>query len=142
MVAIDTNLLVYAIQPAVPEYAPARRALTRAAASGSWGISQVCALEFWSTVTRMVRGRAMASALEAAGFLVRLEAAGCQRWVAGDAFLTRLLALAMRAGAVGPKIFDLAIGLTALDNGATEIWTHDQQFTAPAGLRVFDPLLS
>jgi len=37
-------------------------------------------------------------------------------------------------------IFDLQIGLTALDNGADQIWSHDAGFLAPPGLRIHDPL--
>jgi predicted nucleic acid-binding protein len=40
----------------------------------------------------------------------------------------------------GPRIFDLQIALTAFDNGATEIWTHDRGFVAFPGLAVHDPL--
>ena len=40
----------------------------------------------------------------------------------------------------GVRIFDLQIALTAFDNGATEIWTHDRDFTIVPGLAVKDPL--
>jgi predicted nucleic acid-binding protein len=40
----------------------------------------------------------------------------------------------------GPRIFDLQIALTALDNGAREVWTHDRAFVSIPGLRVHDPL--
>jgi len=39
----------------------------------------------------------------------------------------------------GPRIFDLQIALTAFENGATEIWTHDRNFLSLPGLRVRDP---
>ena len=38
------------------------------------------------------------------------------------------------------RVFDLQIGLTAFDNGAHEIWTHDGAFVRIPGLRVRDPL--
>jgi len=40
----------------------------------------------------------------------------------------------------GVRVFDLQIGLTAVESGATEMWTHDRRFVAPAGLEVHDPL--
>lgn len=57
-----------------------------------------------------------------------------------EAFWTRLLQMAAELDVRGPRIFDLQIALTAFDNGATEIWTHDRDFVAFPGLRVHDPL--
>jgi hypothetical protein len=41
----------------------------------------------------------------------------------------------------GTRIFDLQIGLTALDNGAFELWTHDRDFVHIPGRRLRDPLV-
>ncbi len=40
----------------------------------------------------------------------------------------------------GPRVFDLQIGLLALEAGVTEMWTHDAGFIALSGLKVDDPL--
>ncbi len=48
------------------------------------------------------------------------------------------LAAALRVQ--GPRIFDLQIALTAFDNGAAEVWTHDSHFVGFPGVRVHDPL--
>jgi predicted nucleic acid-binding protein len=40
----------------------------------------------------------------------------------------------------GSRVFDLQIALTALQNGATELWTHDRDFVSVPGLTVHDPL--
>jgi predicted nucleic acid-binding protein len=40
----------------------------------------------------------------------------------------------------GPHIVDLQIALIALEHGATEVWTHDQNFVSLPGLPVHDPL--
>lgn len=61
--------------------------------------------------------------------------------VAPAGFGSRLFAEAMASGIRGRRIFDWQIALTALANGATEIWTHDRGFRAPPALRVIDPLL-
>jgi predicted nucleic acid-binding protein len=57
-----------------------------------------------------------------------------------ERFSTRLLQMATDLEVRGPRIFDLQIALTAFDNGATEIWTHDRGFVAFPGLAVHDPL--
>lgn len=61
-------------------------------------------------------------------------------WTPGEGFRERLVELAGQLGIRGPRIFDLQVGLTAFDNGAIEIWTHDSRFAACPGLRVHDPL--
>lgn len=43
-------------------------------------------------------------------------------------------------GIVGARIFDLQIAVTAMDHGATEMWTHDRGFITPPGLQHVDPL--
>ena len=40
----------------------------------------------------------------------------------------------------GPRIFDLQIALISKENGAQEVWTHDQSFIKVPGLTVRDPL--
>lgn len=81
------------------------------------------------------------SAVAASGFLEALSAAGARTWLPGEGFADRLLALAGRLGVQGPRVFDLQIALTAFDNGAADLWTHDSRFVALPGLRIHDPLM-
>gem|GEM_PF-7044891 len=49
MIAVDTNLLVYAHRAGCPEHAAARRAIEEAANdTEGWGIPSSCLFEFWS----------------------------------------------------------------------------------------------
>jgi hypothetical protein len=49
MIAIDTNLLVYAHRARTPEHARARKAIERAAADDAgWGIAAASLTEFWA----------------------------------------------------------------------------------------------
>ncbi len=48
--------------------------------------------------------------------------------------------MAADLGVTGVRVFDLQIGLCALDSGATELWTHDRGFVKIPGLAVHDPL--
>jgi predicted nucleic acid-binding protein len=61
-------------------------------------------------------------------------------WTPREPFWTRLVQLASDLDVRGVRVFDLQIALTAFDNGATEIWTHDRDFVAFPGMRVHDPL--
>lgn len=142
VIAIDTNLLVYAHRSAAPLHMPARRAIEAAARDPrGWGIALPGLAEFWSVVTHPAAPGRPSSGPTAAAFIESLvRDGGAAIWVAGARFWERLARAAVDLRVRGARIFDLQIALTALDNGAREIWTHDTAFVAPAGLKVIDPL--
>lgn len=141
MIALDSNLLIYAHRSDTPEHDSARRAIERAANSGrGWGSPLPCLAELWAVVTHPHAVGGPSSGSRASGFIAALVAAGCRIWSPGEGFWPRLAELATERGISGPRIFDLQIGLIAADHGAHEIWTHDRHFAAPPGLKRVDPL--
>ena len=96
MIAIDSNLLIYAHPAAVPEHRRARRAIEKACGDPrGWGISLPSVSEFWSIVTHPAAGGRPSTAEEAAAFLQTLtEQGGMQTWTPGPGFAERLLQLA------------------------------------------------
>ena len=143
MIAIDTNLLVYAHRRGLAEHRAAQRAIQKACDDGrGWGISVQSVAEFWSVVTHPASVGGASSLDRARAFLVTLrEQAGMQVWSPGTGFDDRLLQLAADLGVAGPRIFDLQIALTAFTHGAAEFWTHDLGFVKVPGLRVVHPLV-
>jgi len=140
MIAVDTNLLVYAHRRDLPENQAARRALERARRQArGWGIALPCIAEFWSVVTHPGSRGGASTAQQAHDFLAALIEAEAAIWHPGEHFWERLTRLAADLGVQGPRIFDLQIGLTAFENGASELWTHDSLFVTIPGLRVYDP---
>ena len=137
MIALDTNLLVYAHRSAVAEHRAARRAVARASASAAgWGVSLPVVGEFWSVVTHpAARGRP-STPDEARRFLAALEAAGARIWMPGTGFATRLAQVAVSLSVAGPRVFDLQIALAAFEGGATQLWTADRRFVSVPGLPV------
>lgn len=141
MIAVDTNLLIYAHRTRVPEHREAMAAIESAARFGDWGIAAPSVAEFWSIVTHPTASGRPSRPEEAKAFIRALvEDAGARLWRPGPGFAERLVEVAMDGGVVGPRVFDLQIALTALDNGASEIWTHDRNFTTAPGLAVEFPL--
>ena len=140
MIAIDTNLLVYAHRARVPEHRAARRAIEQAAASDGWGIAAPSVPEFWAVVTHPEAAGRPSSPAQASGFIRALTAAGAEIWLPGPGFADRLLQVAGDLGVSGPRVFDLQIALVAFEGGATELWTHDKAFVKIPGLAVRDPL--
>ena len=143
MVVTDTNLLVYAHRAGLPEHPVARAALEAAGRHpGGWGITTSSILEFWSVVTHPAASGRPSTPGEARAFIEALVDAGARLLSPGPALGQRILDAAARTGVVGPRIFDLAIAVTALDHGATELWSHDRRFLTLPGLRLVDPLSS
>ncbi len=142
MIAIDTNLLVYAHRSGVPEHTSAQAAIERAARSGrGWGIAAASLTEFWSIVTHPAALGRPSTPGEAQSFIRCLvEDGGARLWRPGPEFGDRLLQVAADRGITGVRMFDLQIALTAFDNGAAKIWTHDHNFSTVPGLAVQDPL--
>jgi uncharacterized protein len=142
MIAVDTNILVYAHRAGCPEHAQARRAIEQAAGSGGeWGIPAACVFEFWSVVTHPTCAGGASKPTAARGFIqALLETAGAVIMPTPSAVAPRCLQIAEQLKLCGPRIFDLQIGLTALEAGATELWTHDTGFVGLPGLRIRDPL--
>lgn len=141
LIAVDTNLLIYAHRTAVPEHGAARRALERAAGGArGWGIAMASVAEFWSVVTHPASTGRASMPREAAAFMAALAEAGAHLWQPGPGFADRLLRVATQRNVRGTRIVDLSIALTAIEAGASEIWIHDGNFVSVAGLRVRDPL--
>jgi toxin-antitoxin system PIN domain toxin len=142
LIAVDTNLLVYAHRSAVQQHAAARASIERAARDPrGWGVPAPCLAEFWMVVTHPAASGRPSTPAEALAFIEALRESGrMQVMEVREGMASRLIGLAERLHLRGPRIFDLQIGLCALEAGATELWSHDRGFIAPAGLRIVDPL--
>lgn len=142
MIALDTNLLVYAFLPAVPQHRDARRVIEKASDDPrGWGVALSSIAEFWMTVTHPASVGGPSPPNKARDFLDALLTEGPGiLWMPREPFCTRLVQIATDLKVGGARIFDLQIALTAFDNGAVEIWTHDAGFVSFPGLRIHDPL--
>ncbi len=142
MIAIDTNLLVFAHRSQVPEHRAAKEAIEKASMGPEgWGFTLTNLLEFWSIVTHPSAPPRPSTPAEASAFLQALiRDAEAQIWLPREGFGQRLIRLGSKLRVCGPRIFDLAIALTAFEGGAGEIWTHDLGFLSIPGVRVVFPL--
>ena len=141
MIAIDTNLLVYAHRERTPQHKRARKAIELASGSPrGWGIPAAVLPEFWSVVTHPASEGRPSTPAQAAAFVRALTDSGATVWLPGPGFGERLLQTASALALSGPRILDLQIALAAFEGGATELWTHDADFITLPGLRVSDPL--
>lgn len=142
MIAIDTNLLIYAHRAGTAEHAAARRAIEAALnARGGCGVALPSVAEFFSIVTHPAASGGPSPPGVAVEFLESLRQSGVEDFTPGPGFAVRLARMAADLAVTGARIFDLQIGLCALDGGATCVWTHDGGFVKIPGLMVHDPLV-
>lgn len=143
MIAVDTNLLVYAHRPDMKQHPAAIAALERLVSqSGVWAIPVPCATEFVSVVTGRTFGAARTPASAAFDALdAWLSHPRCRLLAETAGHLRLFRALVERAGAVGRDVFDARIAAICLEHDVAELWTSDRDFSGFPDLRTRDPLI-
>ena len=143
MIAVDTNLLVYAHRKDSHWHAPAVRAV-RSLAEGSapWAIPWPCLHEFLAIVTHP---RIYAPPTPHAAAAAQIEA-----WLAsptlvllseGPGYWNALAKLLGPSRPRGGQVHDARIAALCLHHRATELWTADRDFSRFSGLTTRNPLV-
>lgn len=144
MIAVDTNVLVYAHRVDSPHHARASEVLHGLAAGrGAWAVPWPCLHEFLAVVThpRIYRPATTgAVAIEAVEALLALP----QVRVLGETsdHVAVLAGLLQVSGVVGPKVHDARVAAICLAHGVDELWSADRDFSWFPTLRVVNPLTS
>jgi len=144
VIAVDTNLLVYAHRRDSAFHGPATRSVTALAQSAApWAIPWPCIHEFYSVVTN-VRAYKPASTPQQASTqidawfaspsLVLLHETP-QHW----ATLRRLL---VEARATGALVHDARVAAICIDHDVAELWSADRDFNRFPRLAVRNPLVA
>ena len=142
MIALDTNLLVYAHREGAPEHDRARAAVLKALDDPrGWGICVPTVAEFWSIVThpKMPGGPSSPNVVTHFFHYLITEGQG-NLWTPGSGFGQRLMRWAASLKIRGKRIVDVQIALIAFGHGAREVWTEDRHFVSVPGVKVRDPL--
>ncbi len=143
MVAVDTNVLVYAHRREASEHGVAT-ALLRALAEGSsvWAIPWPCVYEFFSVVTNpRIWGEASSTPAEAWRQLEAWFGSPTLRLIGEtDDFAAVLAGLSVRPRVRGPVIHDARIAAICLAHGVEKLYTRDRDFFLFPELKREDPL--
>ena len=143
MIALDTNILVYAHRKDASQHAEAAAAV-RGLAEGPdpWAIPWPCIHEFLAIVTHprifrppstLAQALAQVDAWMASPELVLLGE-GSGYWVcARDAVA--------KGRAAGPKVHDARVAALCAYHGVHELWSADRDFHRFPGVRVRNPLV-
>ncbi len=143
MIAVDTNILVYAHRRDMPLYREAHSRLAELAeGAGAWAIPWPCLAEFVAVVTNsrlFVKPSSLRTALD------QVEA-----WLAspslvllseGDGFWGTFRRTLEGGRVAGGQVHDGRVAALCIAHGVRELWTADRDFGRFTGLRTVNPLV-
>lgn len=141
MIAIDTNILIYAFRADSARHERAREALQDGVTTRRVGVPWPCVHEFLAVTTnpRMPDPADPETALAAMRAL--LDAPRVEVLAETDQHLDLLADLVDRSGVRGPRFHDARIAAICLGHGVDELWTADRDFSLFPTLRTHNPLV-
>jgi len=144
VIAVDSNILVYAHRRDSAWHSAASEAMRRVSESpSSWLLPWPCIHEFLSTVTHR-RIYVPASTVDEAALQVELWFQSPNVVVGGESpqHWETVLELIRKGKAIGPLVHDARIAAICLNHGVNELWSADRDFSRFPGLKVVNPLVS
>jgi toxin-antitoxin system PIN domain toxin len=143
VIALDTNILVYAHREDSPFHEAALRCLTELAEGpATWAIPWPCLHEFLAIVTHpriYTPATPLAQALDQVD--AWLEAPNLTLLAESPAHWGTVRSLLAAGRVAGPQIHDARIAALCRQHGVRELWSADRDFSRFAGLPVMNPLL-
>ena len=144
MIAVDTNLLVYAHREDSPWHEPALTKIKELAeAKSPWAIPWPCIHEFLAIVTHP---RIYSPLIPLAAAIHQVEA-----WLESPSLVLLAetegywpeLRVTLEQGRIsGPQVHDARVAAICRDHGVRELWTSDRDFSRFPQLTVVNPLVA
>jgi uncharacterized protein len=143
VIAIDTNLLVFAHRADAPDHQAAIAALTPVfEGPTAWALPWPCLHEFISIATHPNIYKPASTLPDALGFLGTLLSSPQLHLLSeGPGYFEKLRDLALAARLRGPRIHDARIAALCLHHGVGELWTADRDFSVFPQLTTRNPLV-
>ena len=142
MIAVDTNILIYAHRRE-HEWYEAASACVRTLAEGrsAWAIPWPCVHEFFSVVTRVNVFDPPSSAAQAMAQLETWFESPSLHLIGESAqHFNTLKRLATGAKTQGAAIHDARIAAICIDHAVAALWTADRDFSRFPSLKIKNPL--
>lgn len=138
MIAVDTNVLIYAHRTETDLHAAAARELVfLAEGTTGWGLPVFCVGEFIRVVTHRRILNPPSTSPQAVSFLERVLASpSCRIVRPGPDFVSLLTAASLAASARGNLVFHAQIVALCREHGISTILTNDRDFRRFDSLRV------
>lgn len=143
MIAVDTNILVYAHREDSPFHAAAVRRLTELAeGSAAWAIPWPCIHEFLAIVTHpRIYNPATPAPAAIAQVDAWLESPTLVLLSESDRHWPDLRELVVKGQVSGGRIHDARVAALCRQHGIRELWSADRDFSRFAGLTLVNPLM-
>ena len=143
MIAVDTNLLVYAHREDSPWHQPALERITDLANSGiPWAIPWPSVHEFLAIATHPKIYNPPTPLTTALDAIEAWQASPGVRLLAeSPGYFDTLTRLALAAKIMGPRIHDARIAALCLHHGVKKLWTADRDFSSFPELACENPLI-
>jgi hypothetical protein len=141
VIAVDTNVLVYARREETPHHVAARRILGELAEGEEpWALPWPCVYEYLRVVTHPRVFQPPTDLDAAVEDLVSLLGSPSLTLLGeGPGHVVNLRQAVMGGRAAGNLVHDAHIAALLREHGVEEIWTADRDFARFPGLRVHDP---
>ena len=141
MIALDTNLLVYAHREDSPNHDAAAGVLSRLASGvAPFAVPWPCLHEFLAVVTHPRIYDPASTTEQGLAALDALVSLPQVRLLYETDRHLDLLAELVGEGVVGPRVHDARIAAICLGHGVSELWTADRDFSWFPSLRTRNPL--
>lgn len=144
MIAIDTNLLVYAHREDSPWHDAAyARTVELAEGREPWAIPWPCLHEFLAIVTHpriYAPPTPMAKAIDQID--AWLESPSLTLLAEVDGYWSELASLLRDGRVAGPQVHDARVAALCRVHGVKELWTADRDFSRFGGLQIRNPLVA
>jgi len=143
VIAVDSNILVYAHRGDMPHHAVAREQLAALVASGhAWAVPWPCIHEFFATATNRRMFLEPSTADEALRQISEWMASPTLALIGETAAHWETLSGLIRSGRIaGGAVHDARIAAICLSHGVRELWTADRDFGRFPALKVRNPLV-
>lgn len=141
MIAVDTNILIYAARPEMKFHSQAARLISRLAEhSDPWAIPWPCVYEFLRVVTHPRVFTLPSDLAEAVESLERLRESPSLVML-GDSpgHFRAMLRTLQDSGATGNLVHDAHIAALCIEHGVSELYTMDRDFSRFHGLKTTRP---
>ena len=143
MIAVDTNILVYAHREDLPFHETAfQRVMELAEGAASWAIPWPCLHEFLAIVTHPRIYRPPTSLARALGQVdAWLESPTLALLAESTTHWSSLRALLSAGRVAGALIHDARVAALCRQHGVREMWSADRDFSRFPGFPVVNPLV-
>jgi len=143
MIAVDSNLLIYAHKEGSPFHTTAAEIIDSLRHQPTpWAIPWPCIHEFIGIVTHSGIYKPASKLSQALEFVDALFASPQIHLLSeSPGYFEKLRELALAAKLTGPRIHDARIAALCLHHGVRELWTADRDFSLFPKLKTRNPLV-